>query len=175
MTNYLNAKNGIEILHKDGQTQLLAGAGSPAVIGQEASIGSIFLRCDNGGGIYSKVASPDTGWVLTASGTSPSPTISGGLTPEQHIALHNGNKFIEYTREANKVVRTDEWLDETKTHYISSTSLERVAGKVSSFTQDLYDFETGTFIIATISGTINRASGKVISIKYSRDNIIGGY
>lgn len=79
MTNYLNAKNGIEIWHSDGITQILAGDGDPAVVGQEASIGSIFLRSDNGGGIYTKTDSINTGWTLTASGTG-----SGGFTPESH-------------------------------------------------------------------------------------------
>jgi hypothetical protein len=67
-TNYLNAKNGIEILHKDGLTQILAGDGDPSIFGLEASIGSIFLRSDNGGGIYTKISSDLYGWIVTASG-----------------------------------------------------------------------------------------------------------
>jgi len=175
MTNYLNAKNGIEILHDDGLTQFLAGAGDPSVSGQVAGIGSIFLRCDNGGGIYNKINNTDIGWILIPTSTSSGTTSSDCLTPEQHIALHNGNKYIEYDRLANKIVRTDEWLDETKTYQISSSTLDRTAGRVSSFRKELFDYETGTFVIATVSGIINRTSGKVTSIKYSRDNLIGGY
>jgi len=69
MTKYLNARHGIEISHKDGLTQLLAGNGDPSILGRAASIGSIFLRSDNGGGIYSKIGSNDMDWVVTSSGT----------------------------------------------------------------------------------------------------------
>lgn len=63
MTKYLNAKNGIEILHKDGQTQLLAGSHDPTIEGQEAEIGSIFLRSD-GGGVYSKTGPGLLDWSI---------------------------------------------------------------------------------------------------------------
>ncbi|RLA02977.1 MAG: hypothetical protein DRQ47_05980, partial [Gammaproteobacteria bacterium] len=68
-TRYLNAKNGIEILHEDGLTQILAGAQDPSIVGRTASIGSIFLRSDNGGGMYTKIGVSDTEWLLTSSGT----------------------------------------------------------------------------------------------------------
>lgn len=173
-TNYLNAKNGIEILHEDGLTQLLAGDGDPSVFGLEASVGSIFLRSDNGGGIYTKIDTTTTGWSVVSLGTGET-TASGAITPEQHIALHNGNKYIEYSRVGNKVNRTDEWLDDSKTYQISSTTLNRSAGKVVSFVKQIYDYETGTIVVATVSGSVNRTSGKVSSIQYYRDNLIGGY
>lgn len=68
-TNYLVAKNGIEILHKDGLTQILAGNNDPSIVGVAASIGSLFLRSDNGGGIYAKIGDNITDWILTSSGT----------------------------------------------------------------------------------------------------------
>jgi len=69
MTKYLNVKNGIEILHLDGLTQILAGSQDPSIVGKFASIGSIFLRSDNGGGIYTKIGANNTEWLLTSSGT----------------------------------------------------------------------------------------------------------
>jgi len=67
-TNYLNAKNGIEILHKNGTTQIIAGGFDPSVIGLDAEIGSIFLCSTVSGGLYNKVTTDQLGWVLTASG-----------------------------------------------------------------------------------------------------------
>jgi len=69
----------------------------------------------------------------------------------------------------------DEWVDSSKTHYISSTALHRTGGKVRAFTKELYDYDTGTVVIATVSGVINRSGGKVVSIEYTRDNLIGGF
>jgi len=174
MTNYLNAKNGIEILHDDGLTQILTGIEDPSIFGKKADVGSIYLRTISGGGIYNKTTSLDTGWTLIASGIGTS-VVCSGITPVQHIALHNGNKYIEYNRVANKVVSEDEWLDSTKTYHISSTALHRMAGKVVSFEKRIYDYETGTNVIATLSGIINRVGNRVVSIQYERDNLIGGY
>jgi len=172
MTKYLNAKNGIEILHSDGLTQIITGSSDPSLDGAEANVGSLFLRNDLGGGIYNKIGTQDTDWELQVS--SPN-TSSSGITPEQHIALHNGDKFIEYIRTGARVSNINEWLDETKTYCISSTYLARDAGRVNHFTKHIYDYASGSYIVATVSGVVNRVDGKVISIKYSRDNTIGGY
>lgn len=105
MTNYLNAKNGIEILHKDGLTQLLAGSGDPSVVGQVASIGSIFLRSDNGGGIYNKIGLNDNDWVLsTVSGTND--TFTELLdTPNNYI--NNSGNFLKVTTNSSGIEFTD--------------------------------------------------------------------
>jgi hypothetical protein len=63
-TKYLKAKNGIEILHEDGVTQILSGNGDPSVIGVEAGIGSIFLRSDSEGKTYNKTGTSSTSWEL---------------------------------------------------------------------------------------------------------------
>jgi len=173
-TSYLNAKHGIEILHEDGLTQILAGAGDPSLAGLVADLGSIFLRNDNGGGIYSKVGLLNTDWVsVTSSGTVA--VSSSGIDPAQHIALHNGSKFVEYTRTGHKISAVDEWVDNTKTYHISSTALNRTGGRVTSFVKNIYDYETGAHVVATVSGVIHRVAGKVTSVEYSRDNLIGGY
>jgi hypothetical protein len=65
-TKYLNAKHGIEIWHDDGITQIIAGNGDPAEVGREASRGSVYLRSDNGGGIYTKIGDGDYDWQLTS-------------------------------------------------------------------------------------------------------------
>ena len=62
-TNYLNAKNGIEILHQTGQTQILAGSVDPTFVGIEASIGSIYLYSSISGTIYKKTGISSTSWT----------------------------------------------------------------------------------------------------------------
>ena len=62
MTKYLSAKNGIEILHGDGLTQVLAGPVTPSVDGIEASIGSLYLSTNASGTVYQKSGPNDTDW-----------------------------------------------------------------------------------------------------------------
>lgn len=64
MTSYLNAKYGIEILHDDGITQILAGNIVPSEVGREADIGSVFLCGCVEGGVYRKFGTLDTDWLL---------------------------------------------------------------------------------------------------------------
>lgn len=85
MTNYLNAKNGIEILHEDGLTQILSGIGDPSVLGVEADIGSVFLRSDSPSGLYNKIGPNNTDWELIKENTNldggSAGSIYGGTTP----------------------------------------------------------------------------------------------
>jgi len=76
MTNYLNAKNGLEILHDDGLTQILSGDADPSELGLAADLGSIFLRHGGTFGIYQKKGPLDTDWQhATSSGGGT--TVSG--------------------------------------------------------------------------------------------------
>lgn len=70
VTNYLNAKNGIEIWHDTGIVQILAGAPDPSSVGAEASIGSIYLCSSVSGTIFKKSGSGDTDWSQIATSTS---------------------------------------------------------------------------------------------------------
>jgi len=84
MTNYLNAKNGIEIWHKDGITQLLAGADDPSVVGKMADVGSIYLCSTLSGALYSKSGTGDTEW-----------TIKGDSETESFILRFNAGDLTE--------------------------------------------------------------------------------
>lgn len=73
VTKYLNAKNGIEIWHDDGITQILAGASNPAAVGIDADVGSIYIHTIPAGTIYKKQGTGLTDWedvLLTISGSS---------------------------------------------------------------------------------------------------------
>lgn len=72
-TKYLNIKNGIEILHTSGLTQILAGDFDPSVIGLEASIGSLYLCDSDVSTLYTKTGLAATDW------TSIEPTASEAL------------------------------------------------------------------------------------------------
>jgi len=197
VTKYLNIKNGIELLHDDGTTQILAGAFDPSGIGMAATVGSLFLKGQPDGGLYFKCGIGVTDWLLVSSASSVATmsgtlqaqldnlveeisnitgtTVSGGITEEQHTFLHNRERYLEYNRIGNKVNSIDEWSDDTKTCQISSVVLNRLGSRVTSFTKELYDNATGTVVVSTVSGTIDRVGGKVSSIKYTRDNLMGGY
>ena len=167
MTRYLNVKHGIEILHSDGTTQILAGFYDPSGAGLTAEVGSVFLCSISGGGLFIKTGISDTDWKPI--------TTSSGISSVQHIALHNDDTYTEFSRFQGRINTIDEWVDSSKTHYISSTALYRAGGKTSSFKKELYDYETGTVVIATVSGVITRSGGKVVSVEYTRDNLIGGF
>lgn len=62
-TRYLNAKNGIEILHDGGTTQILAGELDPISAAVEANVGSIYLCSGVSGTIYKKFNSQPDGWI----------------------------------------------------------------------------------------------------------------
>lgn len=62
VTKYLNAKNGIEIWHDDGITQILAGASDPTVAGIDADVGSIYIHTVPSGVIYKKQGPTLTDW-----------------------------------------------------------------------------------------------------------------
>ncbi len=100
MTNYLNAKNGVEILHSSGTTQILAGAGIPDNTGVEATVGSIYMCTSSSGTIYKKTGAgiydwiPDYSWPSTATdlNTAHRITTSGNphtVTLEEARAVSN--------------------------------------------------------------------------------------
>jgi hypothetical protein len=91
------------------------------------------------------------------------------VSPEEHEGLHNRDSYIELIREHNKVVIINEWRDITKTFMISSTAIERSSGKVSKIVKTIYNYDDGTSIIATITGTINRYGNNVSDIEFIRD------
>lgn len=63
MTRYLNAKNGIEILHDSGVTQILAGEHPPNEVGVDAHLGSIYMCSCTSGTIYKKSGLSDFDWT----------------------------------------------------------------------------------------------------------------
>ncbi len=91
------------------------------------------------------------------------------VSPEEHEGLHDRDLYSELTRLNGKVYSVDEWRDITKTFKISSTVFIRSGRHISKTIKSIYDYDTGTYIIATITGTINRHHGKVINIEYERD------
>ncbi len=91
------------------------------------------------------------------------------LSPEEHEGLHDRDIYIEISRSNNKVSSIDEWVDDTKAKKISSTAIIRTNNKVTSTVKQIYDYDTGTIIIATVTGTIHRQSGKIYSMTYNRD------
>ena len=70
MTKYLNAKNGIEIWHDAGITQILAGTYDPSVIGLDADIGAIYICTVPSGILYKKQGSGITDWSGISSSTT---------------------------------------------------------------------------------------------------------
>lgn len=96
------------------------------------------------------------------------------VAPEEHEGLHDRDLYVELLRSYGKVVQVDEWSDVTKTKQISSTVLTRQLGKVHKTIKSIYDYSTGTSIIATVTGTINRVYGQVVDIEYTRDNDMEG-
>jgi hypothetical protein len=92
------------------------------------------------------------------------------LAEKEHEGFHNKNAYIEILRELGKISVINEWLDSSKTHKISSTVINRSGNLISKTIKDVYDYETGSFVIATVTGTINRYGRKISSISYERNN-----
>ena len=100
MTKYLNAKYGIEILHDDGTTQILAGEGDPSVVGRDAGIGSIFMRSDNGGGLFTK-----TGEAVTAWSQIPISVVGGLIEYLAHNYGQYNGQWFPFTLDAQQRLR----------------------------------------------------------------------
>ena len=129
-TNYLNTKNGIEILHDSGTTQIIAGDVDPITIGVTANVGSLYLHIN--GNHYKKTGPNDTNWVIlveeapedgnlygrrnndwlefdTAVGNSP-----GG--PEDAVQFNYDNTFsgsqnFKYERESNRLTVSNLFIE----------------------------------------------------------------
>ena len=158
VTKYLNAKNGIEIWHDDKVIQILSGSDDPSVTGLLADIGSLFLKNSIPVATYIKQGVGDIDWFKLSSD-------SGGISIEEHNRIHDGDKYIEIIRSGNKVVALLEYKDSSKTEIISTYSINRVAGKVSTTLKNIYD-QDGSTISYTVSGTVTRDNNKVVSVNY---------
>jgi len=55
------------------------------------------------------------------------------------------------------------YTDSGKLHQISSTAIVRIGGKVTQTIKSIYDINTGTSIVGTLTTTINRVGGRVVS------------
>ena len=90
MSNYLNARHGIEIWHYDGKTQIIGGAVDPTVEGVEANIGSLYLHTN--GSHYKKIGSNNTEWVLLI---EESPQDDGIYARKNGQWVNIGNGYVE--------------------------------------------------------------------------------
>jgi len=91
------------------------------------------------------------------------------VSPEEHEGLHDRDLYSELTYLNGKVYSVDEWRDVTKVFKVSNTVFIRSGKHVSQTIKSIYDYDTGTSIIATVTGTINRSNGKVVNIEYDRN------
>lgn len=101
MTKYLNAKHGIEIETEGITVQLLVGTGDPSVNGNNASVGSIYLRGDYPGGTYLKYGESNLDWALQVSSDT-LVSVSGTLQAQiDSLTMTSGisgtSTFIELT------------------------------------------------------------------------------
>jgi len=96
------------------------------------------------------------------------------VSPEEHGGLHDRDSYSELNRLNGKVYRIDEWRDITKIFKISSTVFIRSGKHISQTIKSIYDYDTGTSIIVTVTGTINRFNNKAVNIEYNRDFDTGG-
>jgi hypothetical protein len=89
-TRYLNAKNGIEILHSEGTTQILAGNINPTTSGVDANVGSIYLNTT--GLSFIKVGELDTDWEITSQSiTEVNTNLDGGSA----ASVYGGTESID--------------------------------------------------------------------------------
>ncbi len=91
------------------------------------------------------------------------------VSPEEHEGLHDRDAYVEISRLNGKVSNIDEWRDTTKTFKVSSTAFIRSGRLVSQTIKSIYDYDTGTIVIATVTGTINRFNGKIVNVEHDRD------
>lgn len=92
------------------------------------------------------------------------------LSESEHEGFHDRDKYIEVTRDSGKISMVDEWMDSSKSHKISSTAITRQGNMIVKTVKSIYDHDTGTYIIATVTGTINRQGRRVTSMIYDRNN-----
>ena len=91
------------------------------------------------------------------------------VSPQEHEGLHDKDLYTEISRVLGKVYKIEEWRDITKTFKVSSTAFIRSGKQVSQTIKSIYDYETGTTVIATVTGTTTRHLGNIVSVEYTRD------
>lgn len=104
-TKYLNAKNGIEIWHNDGITQLLAGVDDPSVVGKVAEIGSIYMSSSTSGTIYKKSGTSDFDWTADYDWSSEVESIRNFIALQDTPTTYSGsaNKVLAVNSSASAV------------------------------------------------------------------------
>lgn len=91
-TNYLNAKNGIEILFGCGQIQLLAGTYDPSSVGIEAAVGSLYMCSCTSGTIYKKAGTGVYDWIADYNWSSSVESIRDFLSLIDTPTTYSGNE-----------------------------------------------------------------------------------
>jgi hypothetical protein len=116
------------------------------------------------------------GFTSTVSGVEPIEDYH--LTTKRYVDFNMSrfiegydDQYIEVTRVSNKFTKTEVWRDSSKTFRIKTTETYRSGNLVTGEYSVLYDLDTGTTIVATISGTVQRTGYQVNSITYDRTDL----
>lgn len=95
---------------------------------------------------------------------------SGGITAIQHEALDTlvhriaETSYTEVIRSSGQVTSVIVWTNNTKVKKIRETTVTRSSGQVATIVEKQYDSDGNLIIDQTLTHTISRSSGQIISI-----------
>lgn len=97
------------------------------------------------------------------------------ISPPEHEGLHNHDDYISITRDSyGNIVKVEEWYDSTLTRKISELIIYRTGDIIDYVETNIYDYTTGSGIVATVTGTITRINDYIIHTQDFRDNDMEG-
>ena len=86
------------------------------------------------------------------------------LSPSEHEGLHNRDSYVELLRDTDgNVTNIEEWYDDSKSRKIKDIEIFRNNWVVTHTITSLYDYTTGSGIIATVTGTVTRDLNYLLS------------
>lgn len=157
---------------------------SVALKGEQATKPTHLVRFDQlttaSGYLQDQIDSITISGVGTFVALYDTPTTYSGATDNKYVFVKNDGtglsfRYVDdypyyafYTYSGNKVIQEDIYTDSGMGQQISSTVINRTGNKVNSTVKTIYDLDTGTSVVGTVTTTFQYSGNKVISETVTR-------
>lgn len=158
---------------------------SVALKGEQATKPTHLVRFDQlttaSGYLQDQIDSITISGVGTFVSLNDTPTTYSGALDNKFVFVNNDGSglsfryvsdypyYSSYTYSGNRVIQEDIYTDSGMSQQISSTVINRdFLGRVTSTVKTVYDLDTGTAIVGTVTTTFQRVLGRVVSETVTR-------
>lgn len=158
---------------------------SVALKGEQATKPTHLVRFDQlttaSGYLQDQIDSITISGVGTFIALNDTPTTYSGALDNKFVFVNNDGsglsfRYVDdypyyafYTYAGSNVIQEDIYTDNTMTQQISSTVVNRdFLGRITSTVKTVYDLDTGTVVVGTVTSSYQRVFGRVISETVTR-------